>query len=69
MKTSEEVERQNIDLTLAAAGWTIQDQNVVNLPAASVIAVRVFPLKGGFGSADYRLYVNGQAVGVVKVKA
>jgi len=38
----------------------------MNLSAGSGIAVREFPLKSGF--ADYLLYVDGKAVGVIEAK-
>jgi type I site-specific restriction endonuclease len=34
----------------------------------SGIAIREFPMKPGFGEADYLLYVDGQALGVVEAK-
>jgi len=40
----------------------------MNLHAAPGVAVREFPLGPGFGFADYLLYVDGQAVGVIEAK-
>ena len=60
--------RKNIDAALEAAGWAVQDADAVDLAAASGVAVREFPLSPGHGSADYLLYVDGQAVGVVEAK-
>jgi type I restriction enzyme R subunit len=40
----------------------------VNLSAGRGIAIREFPMKPGFGEADYLLYVDGQAVGVIEAK-
>ncbi len=60
--------RQNlIDPKLEAAGWTLQDRKNMNLFASRGIAVREFPLDTGF--ADYLLFVDRQAVGVVEAKA
>src|SRR5215217_975234 len=51
---------------LAAAGWAVQDRKAVNLSASKGVAIREFPLEAGF--ADYMLFVDGQAVGVVEAK-
>jgi type I restriction enzyme, R subunit len=32
------------------------------------VAIREYPMKPGFGEADYLLYVDAQAVGVVEAK-
>lgn len=62
----EDQARQEIDAQLAAAGWEVQDHRSMNLSAPAV-AVREFPLVTGF--ADYMLYLDGKAVGVVEAKA
>ena len=53
---------------LEEAGWIIQDAGSMNLYARIGVAVREFTLKSGHGSADYLLYVNQKAVGVVEAK-
>ena len=68
MTKPEEAARKNIDTALEAAGWLVQDANAVDLSVAKGVAVREFPLSPGHGSADYLLYVDGQAVGVVEAK-
>lgn len=60
--------RKNIDAALEEAGWIVQDANAVDLSASASVAVREFPLKAGHGSADYLLYADSQAVGVVEAK-
>jgi type I restriction enzyme, R subunit len=60
--------RKNIDQFLTAAGWVVQSRGDVNLAAGRGIAIREFPMKLGFGEADYLLYVDGQALGVVEAK-
>jgi Type I site-specific restriction-modification system, R (restriction) subunit and related helicases len=60
--------RKNIDQLLTDAGWIIQSREDVNLAAGRGIAIREFPMKPGFGEADYLLYVDGQALGVVEAK-
>ena len=52
----------------AQSGWVVQDKNAVNLYAATGVAVREFSLKAGHGTADYLLYVNRVAIGVVEAK-
>ena len=66
--TPEEQARVNIDSLLKQAGWSVQDADSINLYASSGVAVREFPLKSGHGTADYMLYVNQKAVGVVEAK-
>jgi len=60
--------RKNIDQLLAAAGWVVQSREDVNLDAGRGVAIREFPMKPGFGEADYLLYVDRQALGVVEAK-
>src|SRR5207253_459378 len=60
--------RQRIDAMLEEAGWVVQNPKLVNLAAGRGIAVREFPLRGGYGKADYLLFVDGQPVGVVEAK-
>jgi type I restriction enzyme R subunit len=59
--------REKIDALLEAAGWTVQDRDEINLGVPAV-AVREFPLARGHGFADYLLFVDRQAVGVVEAK-
>ena len=66
MPRPEEKARTEIDAALTAAGWTLQDRNAVNLYAAQGVAVREFPLTTGH--ADYLLFVDGKAAGVVEAK-
>ena len=66
--TPEAKARENIDKLLTAAGWTVQSRDEVNVNAARGVAIREFPLKRGYGEADYLLYVDGAAAGVVEAK-
>ena len=66
--TPEEKARENIDRRLEQAGWAVQDADALNLYAGRGVAVREFPLKAGHGSADYLLYVDQKAVGIVEAK-
>jgi type I restriction enzyme, R subunit len=66
--TPEARARQTIDALLTAAGWHICDVASANIRAATGVAIREFPLDAGFGFADYLLYVNGKACGVIEAK-
>jgi type I restriction enzyme R subunit len=65
--TPEALARQQIDAQLAQAGWVVQDHAALNLWAARGVAVREYPLPG-HGFADYLLFVDRTAVGVVEAK-
>src|SRR5690606_25002121 len=60
--------RQEIDRLLAQAGWHVCDYKAVDLHAATGVAIREFPLVEGHGDADYLLYVNGKAAGIIEAK-
>lgn len=64
----EQLARQKIDAMLAAAGWIVQDRPQMNLSAGRGVAVREFALAPGHGFADYLLFVDGEAVGVLEAK-
>ena len=64
--TPEKQARVLIDQHLRDAGWVVQDANAINLSEGVGIAVREFPLNSGF--ADYLLYSEGKAIGVVEAK-
>ena len=68
LDTPEKRARQQIDAALIEAGWHVQSRDAVNLNAGRGVAVREFRLKPGHGYADYLLYVDGQAVGVIEAK-
>ena len=62
----EDKAREEIDRLLAAAGWHVCDFGAHNI--SQPCAIREFPLKRGHGHADYLLYLQGKAVGVVEAK-
>ena len=68
MPTPEQHARQTIDQLLTAAGWAVQDFKAANLQAARGVALREFELHPGHGTADYLLYVDGRAAGVIEAK-
>jgi type I restriction enzyme, R subunit len=66
--SAEDKARVEIDKMLEAAGWAIQDARDVNLAAAHGVAVREFILEPPHGRADYLLFVDRKAVGVIEAK-
>ena len=58
--------RKKIDDLLRRAGWVVQDYGELNLGVSLGVVVRNFPLKTGV--ADYMLFVDRKAVGVVEAK-
>ncbi len=68
-ETPEQKARHEIDAKLIASGWTVQGRDDLDLTAGRGIAVREFPMKSGFGFADYLLYLDRKAVGAVEAKA
>ncbi len=62
----EALARQHIDRQLAQCGWLVQSRPDMNISAGLGVAVREFPLKTGY--ADYLLYVDGKAAGVIEAK-
>ncbi len=63
----EQAARQEIDRQLTECGWLIQDFRQIHISAGLGVAVREFPL--ATVEADYLLYVNGKAIGVIEAKA
>ena len=53
---------------LTAAGWTVCDAKDANITGHRGVAIREFRLKKGHGFADYMMYVDGRAAGVVEAK-
>jgi type I restriction enzyme R subunit len=63
----EKLARETIDKLLTQAGWLVCDASQVNIHAARGVAIRGFPLPG-HGFADYLLYIDGKAAGVIEAK-
>ena len=64
--TPEAKARQIIDQKLEQASWVIQDMKQLNLGVGLGVAVREYPTDTG--PADYTLFINRQAVGVIEAK-
>ena len=63
----EEKARLEIDKELIQAGWLIQDRADFNRNAALGVAVREFLMQNN-KEADYLLFVDGKACGVIEAK-
>ena len=64
--TPEQKARQKIDQQLDQCGWIVQDYRQMDISAGRGVAVREFPLSTG--EADYLLYVDAKAIGVIEAK-
>ncbi len=62
----EQVARDEIDRRLAASGWVVQRNRAIDHGAGKGIAIREYPT--GVGPADYCLFTDKRAVGVVEAK-
>jgi len=62
----EDEARQEIDQILISCGWVVQDCAEMDISAGPGVAVREFPLQTG--AADYLLYADRQAIGVIEAK-
>ena len=62
----EQVARDRIDDRLRASGWHVQDKDAIDFIAGLGIAVREY--QTDIGPADYVLFVDREAVGVVEAK-
>ncbi|MGN7719785.1 type I restriction endonuclease subunit R [Chitinophaga sp. 22620] len=62
----EQKARDRIDQLLLESGWIIQDYAKLNLAAGPGVAIREYPTD--VGPADYALFVNKTAVGIIEAK-
>ena len=53
---------------LAAAGWHVCEVAQANIHAARGVVIREFPFNPGYGFADYLLYIDGKAAGLIEAK-
>ncbi|MEG7525484.1 MAG: hypothetical protein M3H12_20760, partial [Chromatiales bacterium] len=65
-QSPEQIARDNIDDLLKASGWSVQDKKKIDLTQGQGQAVREFPTDTG--PADYVLFVDKKAVGVIEAK-
>jgi type I restriction enzyme, R subunit len=62
----EQVARDQIDALLVQAGWQVQDKDALDFRAGHGIAVREYATD--IGPADYVLFVDRRAVGIIEAK-
>ncbi len=62
----EQIARDKIDAQLRASGWAVQNKSELDPTAAKGVAVREY--QTDVGPADYVLFVDGQAAGVLEAK-
>lgn len=62
----EDATREEIDAKLIEAGWVVQDKKRLNLHESLGVAVR--EMDTDTGPADYMLFVDGKACGVIEAK-
>ena len=65
--TPEQKARREIDRQIAAAGWIVQDRRHLNLHAGPGVALCETDVEGGI--ADYMLFLDAKAAGVLEAKA
>ena len=65
-QTPEQKARANIDKMLEQAGWKVQHKNKIDFSAGLGVAVREY--QTDVGPADYVLFIDGKAVGVLEAK-
>ncbi|SEN61533.1 type I restriction enzyme, R subunit [Loktanella fryxellensis] len=65
-QTPEQAARDRIDERLRASGWYVQDKDALDFNAGLGVAVREY--QTDIGPADYVLFADRQAVGVVEAK-
>lgn len=65
-KNPEQIARDAIDGRLFASGWTVQHNRKIDHTAGSGLAVKEYPTS--IGPADYALFADRKALGVVEAK-
>lgn len=60
--------RLDIDRQMVEAGWVIQHHGSHNFAAGRGVAIREIILDRAHGRADYLLFVDGRACGVIEAK-
>ena len=62
----EAVTREEIDAKLEAAGWAVQDKKRINHTEKRGVAVAIREMDTDTGPADYMLFIDGAACGMIK---
>ena len=66
LKPEERIRHEKINPSLEEAGWEVQSYDKADIYSSKGVAVEYFPI--GKEEADYILFVNGKACGVVEAK-
>jgi type I restriction enzyme R subunit len=67
-KPEDKARHKIINPALKAAGWEIQHYSTANPRNSKGVAVEYFQMGAGVGEADYVLFINGVAVGIIEAK-
>jgi len=59
---------EKINPLLEKAGWKIESYKTANPHVAKGVAIEYFQISKEIGEADYVLFVNGEAVGIIEAK-
>ena len=65
-QNAEQIARDKIDEMLKLAGWAVQDKNKINFNDGIGQAIREY--QTDIGPADYVLFIDKKAVGVIEAK-
>jgi type I site-specific restriction endonuclease len=65
-QTPEQIARDQIDWSLEQAGWIVQSSKKIDFSAGRGIAVKEY--QTDIGPADYALFIDKKAVGVIEAK-
>lgn len=65
-QSPEQIARDNIDALLSASGWVVQDKKAIDFSQGEGQAIREY--QTDVGPADYVLFVDKTAVGVIEAK-
>ena len=68
LKPEDKTRHEIINPMLEDAGWTVQHYKSASIHSSLGVAVEFFPLGAGVGEADYVLFVNGMACGIIEAK-
>ncbi|GBE20336.1 type-1 restriction enzyme R protein [archaeon BMS3Abin17] len=66
LRPEDKARHEKINPQLDAVGWNIQNYKIANVHSSKGVAVEYFQM--GKDQADYVLFVNGKAVGVIEAK-
>ena len=65
-KTPEQLARDNIDDMLSDSAWIVQDKKSIDFNVGPGVAIREY--QTDTGPADYALFVDREAVGIIEAK-